>query len=63
VQTEYSLWSRDPEAEVLPTLSEFGIGFVPYMPLGAGFLTGSIRRYEDLAGDGFRRCASSPNKR
>jgi aryl-alcohol dehydrogenase-like predicted oxidoreductase len=42
VQSEYSLWWRDPEAEVLPTLSELGIGFVPYSPLGKGFLTGSI---------------------
>jgi aryl-alcohol dehydrogenase-like predicted oxidoreductase len=55
VQTEYSLWSRDPEAEVLPTLEELGIGFVPYMPLGAGFLTGGIRRFDDLAEDDFRR--------
>jgi len=55
VQTEYSLWSRDPEAEVLPTLTELGIGFVPYMPLGAGFLTGRIRSFVDLAEDDFRR--------
>jgi aryl-alcohol dehydrogenase-like predicted oxidoreductase len=45
VQSEYSLWWRDPEAEVLPTLSELGIGFVPYSPLGKGFLTGSIGEY------------------
>jgi aryl-alcohol dehydrogenase-like predicted oxidoreductase len=43
VQTEYSLWTRDPEAELLPTLRELGIGFVPYSPLGRGFLTGAIR--------------------
>jgi aryl-alcohol dehydrogenase-like predicted oxidoreductase len=55
VQSEYSLWSRDPEAEVLPTLAELGIGFVPYMPLGAGFLTGGIRSFDDLAEDDFRR--------
>jgi aryl-alcohol dehydrogenase-like predicted oxidoreductase len=55
VQTEYSLWSRDPETEVLPTLAELGIGFVPYMPLGAGFLTGGIRSFDDLAEDDFRR--------
>ena len=55
IQTEYSLWSRDPEAEVLPTLEELGIGFVPYMPLGAGFLTGGIRSFDDLAEDDFRR--------
>lgn len=55
LQTEYSLWSRDPEAEVMPTLRELGIGFVPYSPLGRGFLTGRIRRYEDLAPNDFRR--------
>jgi aryl-alcohol dehydrogenase-like predicted oxidoreductase len=55
VQTEYSLGSRAPEAEVLPTLAELGIGFVPYMPLGAGFLTGRIRSFDDLAEDDFRR--------
>jgi aryl-alcohol dehydrogenase-like predicted oxidoreductase len=55
IQTEYSLWSRDPEAEVLPTLEELEIGFVPYMPLGAGFLTGGIRSFDDLAEDDFRR--------
>jgi len=42
VQSEYSLWTRDPEAEVLPTLAELGIGFVPFSPLGKGFLTGTI---------------------
>lgn len=55
LQTEYSLWSRDPEAEILPTVRELGIGFVPYSPLGRGFLTGQIRRFEDLAPDDFRR--------
>lgn len=55
VQTEYSLWTRDPEAEVLPTVRELGIGFVPYSPLGRGFLTGSIRSLDQLAPDDFRR--------
>jgi len=58
LQSEYSLWSRDPEAEIMPTLRELGIGFVPYCPLGRGFLTGRIRRYEDLEPDDYRR--SSP---
>ena len=55
LQTEYSLWSRDPEDEILPTVRELGIGFVPYSPLGRGFLTGQIKRPEDLAPDDFRR--------
>jgi aryl-alcohol dehydrogenase-like predicted oxidoreductase len=55
LQTEYSLWSRDPEAEILPTLRELGIGFVPYSPLGRGFLTGQIRSPDDLAPDDWRR--------
>jgi len=55
VQTEYSLWSRDPEDEILPTCRALGIGFVPYSPLGRGFLTGQIKRFEDLAEDDFRR--------
>ncbi|WP_427018845.1 aldo/keto reductase [Pseudarthrobacter sp. P1] len=55
VQTEYSLWSRDPEAEILPTLRELGIGFVPYSPLGRGFLTGTIRSLEQLEAKDFRR--------
>src|SRR5437870_5154782 len=55
LQTEYSLWSRDPEDEILPTCRELGIGFVPYSPLGRGFLAGQIRRYEDLAPDDWRR--------
>lgn len=55
LQTEYSLWSRDPEDELLPTCRELGIGFVPYSPLGRGFLTGQIKRFEDLPEDDFRR--------
>jgi len=55
LQTEYSLWSRDPEDELLATCRELGIGFVAYSPLGRGFLTGQIRRFEDLAADDFRR--------
>lgn len=55
VQTEYSLWSREPEAELLPLLRELGIGFVPYSPLGRGFLTGAIRSVETLAENDFRR--------
>jgi aryl-alcohol dehydrogenase-like predicted oxidoreductase len=55
LQTEYSLWSRDPEDEILPTLRALGIGFVPYSPLGRGFLTGRFRRSEDLPEGDFRR--------
>jgi len=55
VQTEYSLWSRDPERALLPALRELGVGFVAYSPLGRGFLTGAIRSAESLAGDDFRR--------
>jgi len=55
VQTEYSLWTRDPEAAVLPTVRELGIGFVPYSPLGRGFLTGTIRSLDELSEDDFRR--------
>ena len=55
VQSEYSLWSRDPEEDVLATCRELGIGFVPYSPLGRGFLTGAIRKVDDLDGDDFRR--------
>jgi aryl-alcohol dehydrogenase-like predicted oxidoreductase len=58
LQTEYSLWSRDPEDEILPTARELGIGFVPYSPLGRGFLAGRFRRLDDLAADDWRR--SSP---
>jgi len=57
VQTEYSLWSRDPEDEVLAACRELGIGFVAYSPLGRGFLTGRIRRFEDLDADDYRRHA------
>jgi aryl-alcohol dehydrogenase-like predicted oxidoreductase len=55
LQTEYSLWSRDPEDEILPTIRELGIGFVPYSPLGRGFLAGRFRKPEDLAADDWRR--------
>jgi aryl-alcohol dehydrogenase-like predicted oxidoreductase len=55
LQTEYSLWTRDPEAELLPLLGELGIGFVPYSPLGHGFLTGTIRSPQDLADDDWRK--------
>lgn len=55
VQSEYSLWTRDPEAQVLPLLRELGIGFVPYSPLGRGFLTGKVRSLDDLDDNDFRR--------
>jgi aryl-alcohol dehydrogenase-like predicted oxidoreductase len=55
LQTEYSLWTRDPEDEILPTTRELGIGFVAYSPLGRGFLTGQIKRFEDFAPDDYRR--------
>jgi aryl-alcohol dehydrogenase-like predicted oxidoreductase len=55
LQTEYSLWSRDPEDEILPTVRQLGIGFVPYSPLGRGFLAGRFRKLEDLAADDWRR--------
>ena len=55
LQTEYSLWSRDVEAEILPLLREKGIGLVPYSPLGRGFLTGEIQKFEDFAPDDYRR--------
>jgi aryl-alcohol dehydrogenase-like predicted oxidoreductase len=55
LQTEYSLWMRDVEDEILPTCRELGIGFVPYSPLGRGFLTGRFARFEDLPTDDFRR--------
>ncbi|MDI1442746.1 aldo/keto reductase [Polyangium sp. 6x1] len=58
VQTEYSLWTRDPEDDILSVCRELGIGFLAYSPLGRGFLTGQIKRFEDLAPDDFRR--SSP---
>src|SRR6202044_2337558 len=55
LQTEYSIWSRDPEHEILPTLRELGIGFVPYSPLGRGFLTGTLRSLDQLDDADFRR--------
>jgi aryl-alcohol dehydrogenase-like predicted oxidoreductase len=55
LQTEYSLWSRDPEDEILPTVRELGIGFVAYSPLGRGFLTGRFKSIDDLEPDDFRR--------
>ena len=55
LQTEYSLWSREPESEILPTVRELGIGFVAYSPLGRGFLTGQIRTPDDLEPDDWRR--------
>ena len=55
LQNEYSLWTRDPEDGAMPTCRELGIGLVPYSPLGRGFLTGQIKRFEDLAPDDFRR--------
>jgi len=55
LQTEYSLWSRDAEGEILSTVRELGIGFVPYAPLGRGFLTGQIKTVDDLAPDDYRR--------
>lgn len=55
LQTEYSLWTRDPEAELLPLLRELGIGFVPYSPLGHGLLTGQIRTVDDFADDDWRK--------
>jgi aryl-alcohol dehydrogenase-like predicted oxidoreductase len=58
LQTEYSLWTRDPEADILPAVRELGIGFVAYSPLGRGFLTGQIRSASDLGADDWR--ASNP---
>ncbi len=55
LQTEYSLWTRDPETEILPTCRELGIGFVAYSPLGRGFLTGQFKRFDDLPPDDYRR--------
>ena len=54
IQSEYSLWTRDPEAEVLPTCEELGIGFVPWSPLGQGFLTGKIDERTQFHGSDFR---------
>jgi aryl-alcohol dehydrogenase-like predicted oxidoreductase len=55
LQTEYSLWTRDPESEILTACRELGIGFVAYSPLGRGFLTGQFRKFEDLPADDYRR--------
>jgi aryl-alcohol dehydrogenase-like predicted oxidoreductase len=55
LQTEYSLWSRDPEDEILAACRALGVGFVAYSPLGRGFLTGQIKRFDDLAEDDYRR--------
>lgn len=55
LQTEYSLWSREPEDKILATVRELGIGFVPYSPLGRGFLTGQIKKIDDLDADDYRR--------
>jgi aryl-alcohol dehydrogenase-like predicted oxidoreductase len=55
LQTEYSLWTRDPEHEILATCRELSIGFVAYSPLGRGFLTGQFKKFEDLAADDYRR--------
>ncbi len=57
LQTEYSLWSREPEDEILPTVRELGIGFVAYSPLGRGFLTGQFKSIDDLPADDYRRHA------
>ncbi len=55
LQSEYSLWTREPEDEILQTCRELGIGFVPFSPLGRGFLSGEIKRFEDLEADDYRR--------
>jgi aryl-alcohol dehydrogenase-like predicted oxidoreductase len=55
LQTEYSLWSRDPEDEILPVCRELGIGFVPYSPLGRGFIAGRFKKFDDMPADDFRR--------
>lgn len=55
LETEYSLWSREVEDEILPLVKELGIGFVPYSPLGRGFLTGQIKSFDDLPPDDYRR--------
>lgn len=55
LQTEYSLWEREPETKIFPVLAELGVGFVPYSPLGRGFLTGQLRSEDDFAADDFRR--------
>ena len=63
LQTEYSLWTRDPEDEILATCRELGIGFVAYSPFARGFLTGQIKRFEDFAPDDFRRGISALSRR
>jgi aryl-alcohol dehydrogenase-like predicted oxidoreductase len=55
LQTEYSLWTRDPEAEILSVCRDLGVGFVAYSPLGRGFLTGQFQKFEDLPADDYRR--------
>jgi aryl-alcohol dehydrogenase-like predicted oxidoreductase len=55
LQTEYSLWQREPEEEIIPLVRKLGIGFVPYSPLGRGFLTGAFQKFEDLPQDDYRR--------
>jgi len=62
LQTEYSLWSREPEDEILPTCRALGIGFVAYSPLGRGFLSGKIKRFEDLEEGDFRRLSPLPGR-
>jgi aryl-alcohol dehydrogenase-like predicted oxidoreductase len=57
LQTEYSLWSREPEAEIMPTVRELGIGFVAYSPLGRGFLTGQFKKFDDVPVEDYRRNA------
>ena len=63
LQTEYSLWSRDPEGELLDTVRELGIGFVAYSPLGRGFLTAKIASLDDLADNDWRRTCPVSNRR
>ncbi|MFZ0679635.1 MAG: aldo/keto reductase [Candidatus Binatus sp.] len=55
LQSEYSLWERNPEPEIIPLLRELGIGLVPFCPLGRGFLTGEVKRAEEYSEDDFRR--------
>ena len=63
LQSEYSLWTRDPEAEILPTVRELGIGFVAYSPLGRGFLSGQIKSLDDLDEQDFRRAGRASRAR
>ena len=63
LQSEYSLWTRDLEAEILPTLEELGIGLVPYSPLGKGFLTGKIDEDNEVRQFGFARTVSRASSR